>query len=197
MNKKRYLSYIILALLAFLALSCKNKNTEVKNSEVVDGNNVFDLDQSADSTFKVDSKIYDLAVGMTMPNVKVDTNKGSTFELNKTSKPVLINFWATWCPPCRMEMPGLQSLYEEYGDRIDFVMINLGETKETIQDFLVENELYTFPIGYDETNSYGDMFSIMAIPTTYIVGKDKVIKNYVIGAREERQFKEYIEEVLK
>lgn len=197
MNKKKYLSYIILALLAFLALSCKNKNVAVKNNEVVDGNNVFDLDQSADSTFKVDSKIYDLAVGMTMPNVKVDTNKGSTFELNKTSKPVLINFWATWCPPCRMEMPGLQSLYEEYGDRIDFVMINLGETKETIQDFLVENELYTFPIGYDETNSYGDMFSIMAIPTTYIVGKDKVIKNYVIGAREERQFKEYIEEVLK
>lgn len=197
MNKKKYLSYIILALLAFLALSCKNKNVVVKNNEVVDGNNVFDLDQSADSTFKVDSKIYDLAVGMTMPNVKVDTNKGSTFELNKTSKPVLINFWATWCPPCRMEMPGLQSLYEEYGDRIDFVMINLGETKETIQDFLVENELYTFPIGYDETNSYGDKFSIMAIPTTYIVGKDKVIKNYVIGAREERQFKEYIEEVLK
>ena len=197
MNKKKYLSYIILALFAFLALSCKNKNVEVKNNEVVDGNKIFDLDQSADSTFKVDSKIYDLAVGMTMPNVKVDTNKGNVFELSKTTKPVLINFWATWCPPCRMEMPGLQSLYEEYGDRIDFVMINLGETKETIQDFLVENEIYTFPIGYDEANNYGDMFSIMAIPTTYIVGKDKVIKNYVIGAREEKQFKEYIEELLK
>ena len=76
-------------------------------------------------------------------------------------------------------------------------MVNLGETKETIQDFLVENEVYTFPIGYDEKESYGTKFSIVGIPTTYIIGKDKVLKNYVIGAREEDQFREYLEEVIK
>lgn len=144
-----------------------------------------------------DNVTYDLAENMDMPNIVVDTNKGVKFDLEKTSKPALINFWATWCPPCRTEMPGLQSLYEEFSNEIDFIMVNVGETKETVQDFLVENETYTFPIGYDLDGSYATRFGIVGIPTTFIVGKDKVIKNYVIGAREESQFREYLENIVK
>ena len=181
------------------SFSCKKKNTEraVATNKTVNetsGENSVDTGLAEEIN---DSQIYDLAQGMKMPNVKVETNKGTTFELNKTNKPVFINFWATWCPPCRMEMPGLQSLYEEYRDKVDFVMINLGETRETIEDFLVENELYTFPIGYDVNDTYGLRFGIIGIPTTYIIDKNKVISNYVVGARDEKQFKEYVEEVIK
>lgn len=140
---------------------------------------------------------YDLHEGVEMPNVVIETNKGNTFDLSKTNKPVLINFWATWCPPCRAEMPGLQNLYEEYGQKMDFVMIDCGETKETVQDFLIENEIYTFPIGYDTDDTYGFKFNITSIPTTCIIGKDKKIKNFIIGMRTEEQYKEYIENALK
>ena len=187
---------ILVCILVFMVFvfSCKNNDiSNVNNAELNDTTASQDNVQLKDDT----NQVYDLEEGMTMPDVKVETNKGTTFDLNTNEKPVLINFWATWCPPCRMEMPGLQSLYEEYRDKIDFVMINLGETKETIQDFLVENEVYTFPIGYDMEGIYGLKFNIAAIPTTIIVGEDKVIKNYIVGARDESQFKEYLEAVIK
>ena len=190
---KRLLMLISILFLMTSLFSCSKKD---RSLEVM----IDEIDQAGTSVEIAsddERAVYDLAQGMTMPNVKVETNKGVTFDLSKSKKPVLINFWATWCPPCRIEMPGLQNLYEEFGDKVDFVMINLGETKDTIQDFLVENEVYTFRIGYDEANSYGMKFSIIGIPTTCIVGRDKILKNYIIGAREEDQFKEYLEEVIK
>lgn len=183
---KKRIALIISLFVTFVMLFACNKlnlknDKEISTCNAEDGENV----------------IYDLAENMDMPNIVVDTNKGVKFDLEKTSKPVLINFWATWCPPCRTEMPGLQSLYEEFSNDIDFIMVNVGETKETVQDFLVENETYTFPIGYDLDGSYATRFGIVGIPTTFIVGKDKVIKNYVVGAREESQFREYLEEIVK
>ena len=196
---KRIIICLCMLLVMTASFACKKKNTEqaaATNKTVNETNGENSVDTGLVEEID-DSKIYDLAQGMKMPNVKVETNKGTTFELNKTNKPVFINFWATWCPPCRMEMPGLQSLYEEYRDKVDFVMINLGETRETIEDFLVENELYTFPIGYDVNDTFGARFGIIGIPTTYIIDKNKVISNYVVGARDESQFREYLEEVIK
>ena len=190
---KRLLMFITIFVLVVSLFSCskKDKSVDVMADEISEtgtGTVISEADEKAS---------YDLVQGMTMPNIKVETNKGVTFDLSKSKKPALVNFWATWCPPCRIEMPGLQNLYEEFGDKVDFVMINLGETKDTIQDFLVENEMYTFPIGYDETNSYRMKFSMVGIPTTCIIGTDKTLKNYIIGARDEDQFREYLEEVIK
>lgn len=195
---KKILVYTIFIVSVLFAFSCTKKHTEILNdNSILETAGANEQKGSTAKIYKEDEVIFDMAEGMTMPNVKVETNKGKDFDLSKTNKPVLMNFWATWCPPCRMEMPGLQSLYEEYSDRVDFVMINLGETKETIQDFLVENEIYTFPIGYDTNNYYGNKFVMTSIPTTFIISKDKVLKNYIIGARPEEQFREYIEAVIK
>ena len=182
-NKVIVLLFIITLMLRF---ACGKK-------EVAEEQNV---NQTEEETTK-EVLNYDLHEGVEMPNVVVETNKGNAFDLSKTNKPVLINFWATWCPPCRAEMPGLQNLYEEFGQKMDFVMIDCGETKETVQDFLIENEIYTFPIGYDTDNTYGFKFNITSIPTTCIVGKDKIINNFIIGMRTEEQYKEYIEKALK
>lgn len=195
---KKILVYTIFIVSVLFAFSCTKKHTEVLNdNSILEAAGANEQKESTARVYKEDDVIFDMAAGMTMPNVKIATNKGVDFDLSKSNKPVLMNFWATWCPPCRMEMPGLQSLYEEYSDRVDFVMINLGETKETVQDFLVENEFYTFPIGYDTNNYYGNKFVMTSIPTTFIIGKDKKLKNYIIGARPEEQFREYIEEVIK
>ena len=180
---------IFFIILSLVILNSCAKRTVINENEL--NNNGEEI-----TTNKTELENYDLSEGMDMPNVVVDTNKGTTFNLSISDKPALINFWATWCPPCRTEMPGFQNLYEEYGSKMNFVMIDLGEQKEVVQDFLVENEIYTFPVAYDIENTYGFKFNIMSIPTTYIVGKDKKIKHLIIGMRTEEQYKELIENVI-
>ena len=180
--------------LLFIVLSLVIFNSCAKKVEIAENDFNNNDGEMVEST--ADLQNYDLAEGMDMPNIVIGTNKGTTFDLSKTDKPALLNFWATWCPPCRAEMPGLQNLYEEYGNKIDFVMVDLGESKEAVEDFLVENEIYTFPIAYDIDNTYGFKFNITGIPTTYIIGKDKKIKNLIVGMRTDKQYKEFIEKVI-
>ena len=92
-------------------------------------------------------------------------------------------------------MPGLQNIYDNYKNKVDFIFIDAGETKEDVDAFIKE-EGYTFPIAYDLDNAYSIKFNISAIPTTYIVGKDKKIKKYFLGATEEKDFKAALDSVI-
>ena len=142
-----------------------------------------------------DVSYSNLSEDMDMPDIVLQTNQGSTFDLSKIDKPALVNFWATWCPPCRSEMPGLQNLYNSYKDKVDFILIDSGETEEDVNSFISE-EGYTFPIAYDLDNAYSIKFNITAIPTTYIVGKDKKIKKFFLGATSEEDFKAALDSVI-
>lgn len=169
-----------------LLISCSKNNNDLN----IESNDIIT------DEVETESDNYNLSEGMKMPSIKVETNKGTIFDLSNIDKPVFINFWTTWCPPCREELPFIQNLYEEYAEKMDFILIDLNETKATVQDFLIENEIFTFPIGYDIDGVYGDKFNIISIPTTFIIDKDKIIKHYVIGMRTEEQYRKYINDVL-
>lgn len=102
-------------------------------------------------------------------------------------KVVFINFWATWCPPCKAELPDIEELYNEYNLNKDEVVI-LGivnpdgqdVSEVEIKDFIDENG-YTFPILFDETGEVLDYFAISAFPTTFMVDKNGEIYGYVTG----------------
>ncbi|EIJ39182.1 TlpA family protein disulfide reductase [Galbibacter orientalis] len=84
-------------------------------------------------------------------------------------KVVLVNFWATWCPPCIAEMPSLQKLYKDYGDRVVFVFVS-NEEKKTLAKFL-EKHQYTLPV----FNSFSEVPKHLiskSIPATYLISKD-------------------------
>jgi thiol-disulfide isomerase/thioredoxin len=85
-------------------------------------------------------------------------------------KIVLLNFWATWCPPCREEMPTLETLFQTFKDRSDFVLLAVDseEHKETVSEFL-KNNPYRFPVLLDTTGEADLQYSIEAIPTTYLI----------------------------
>ncbi|TKC19562.1 TlpA disulfide reductase family protein [Robertmurraya kyonggiensis] len=100
-------------------------------------------------------------------------------------KRVLLNFWATWCPPCKEEMPDMQKMYEEYKDE-DVVVVGVNVTsteknREDVQEFAQKHQL-TFPILMDEIGEVTHQYEILSFPTTYFIDSDGVIRSKVIGA---------------
>jgi thiol-disulfide isomerase/thioredoxin len=94
---------------------------------------------------------------------------GTLFNFEETKgKVVLINFWATWCPPCIAEMPNMQSLYNDYNSKIEFIFVS-NESGKGISEFLNKNE-YTLPV-YHPLTSYPKAFNITSIPRTFLIDK--------------------------
>lgn len=113
------------------------------------------------------------APDFTMTNASGEEVKLSDF----FGKPVVLNFWASWCGPCKSEMPHFEDAYQKYGEDINFVIVNLTdgarETVENASDF-IEEQGYTFPLYFD-TNTEGAMtYGTYSIPVTYFIGADGV-----------------------
>lgn len=107
------------------------------------------------------------------PDFTVYDSDGSPVQLSQFfGKPIVLNFWASWCGPCKNEMPDFQALYEIYGNDIHFVMVNMTdgarETQAVAESFL-QSTGYTFPVYFD-LNSQADVaYQVYSIPTTYIL----------------------------
>ncbi len=97
---------------------------------------------------------------------------GNDFDFNSVKgKVIVINFWATWCPPCIAEMPSLQGLFENYQDNEDVVFLFVSnENKEKLYEFVAHNN-YTFPI-YQSLTPYPSEFNVSSIPRTFIINRE-------------------------
>jgi len=98
-------------------------------------------------------------------------------------KPVVLNFWASWCPPCRQEMPEFDKAHGELGDEIIFMMVDLTdgrrETVETASQF-VRGQGYGFPIYFDTQGKAADAYGIMNIPATFFIdGEGRIVSSHV------------------
>lgn len=116
-------------------------------------------------------------------------------------KVVFLNIWATWCPPCKEEMPYIEALYEEYNKNQDDVVMlgvaspNLGRegSEESIKEFLEENN-YTFPVVFDEEATMIFGYGINSFPSTLIINKEGYITKYIPGGMTKEMMKGFIEE---
>ena len=110
------------------------------------------------------------------PDFTVYAQDGTAYKLSDfRGKPVILNFWASWCGPCKMEMPDFQQAYEEYGDEIVFLMVNLTdgyqETQQTASDFIASTD-YTFPVYYDLSFEAASNYAVSAVPVTYFISAE-------------------------
>ncbi|SFF45237.1 Peroxiredoxin [Paenibacillus algorifonticola] len=124
--------------------------------------------------------------GEIAPNFKLSSLDNEEMSLTELKgKRVLLNFWATWCPPCRAEMPHIEKFHEEYKDQnVVVIGINLSYTEDSIEDVLTFLRKYnvTFPILKDEKARVADLFAIRSYPTTYMIDTSGVIRQKFQGA---------------
>jgi len=122
-------------------------------------------------------------VGMPAPDFQFQNPDGQHTSLSDLQgKPVLINFWATWCGPCRFEMPYLQQVYEEWSDKgLVVLAINIGESSAQVEAFMQSHDL-SLPVLLDAKQAVAQKYNIWSIPTTFFIDKDGIIQEKIVGA---------------
>lgn len=128
-------------------------------------------------------------IGYRPPNFTLQDLRGRRIELGSfRGKVIFINFWATWCVPCRAEMPAMERLYQDFKDK-DFVMLAISEDLEgrSIVETFVEEFKFTFPILLDSDLIINDRYGVRGIPTTFLIDKTGTITHKMLGARDWNQ----------
>ena len=174
MNKKVWI--LLLALVVLIAGAALAYNTladdvrlddlatrETAAAEVPEGSEAAENDNLAP-----DFTVYDL--------------EGNAHSLSDfRGKPVIVNFWASWCGPCKREMPDFEEKFREYGEEIQFLMVNLAdgsrETVESAQDF-IDGQAYTFPVYFDTDLSGAVAYAVSSVPSTYFIDENGALVAY-------------------
>lgn len=124
-----------------------------------------------------------LQQGDLAPDFELETLDGESVRLSDfRGEKVLVNFWATWCPPCRSEMPDMQKFHEDYDAQILAVnLISTEQSESQIQEFLEEYGV-SFTVLADEDNRVSTLYNASALPTSYLINTKGEIHNIAIGA---------------
>jgi len=123
-------------------------------------------------------------VGFTAPDFALATPTGETIRLSEQrGNAVLVNLWATWCPPCRAEMPTIEKIYREFKDTGLLVLaINMTYQDDpfALMPFIQEHDL-TFPILLDETGEVAAAYQLRSLPSSYFIDAEGIVEEVVIG----------------
>ena len=127
--------------------------------------------------------------------IVVDQNGQTCHLYDFLGKPIIVNFWASWCGPCKAEMPDFEEAYQQYGEDIHFLMVNVWDTVEEGSAF-IQKAGYTFPIYYDQEGMTALAYEIEGIPTTYFLDADGVAVFAQIGMLDEQTLSDNIQLLL-
>ena len=120
------------------------------------------------------------------PNFILETVTGEKISLKDfKGKAVLLNFWATWCQPCKKELPSMQRIYEKLSSEgVEVVAISIDRNKKERVKQYIKNHNLTFPILLDPNQKVRKDYFILGLPTSYLIGSDGKLKGFISGARE-------------
>ena len=189
-NKKTFLILAVVFVILIIGASVlyknlsgtvENSNLSVKKEAISNQKTASNADTSADDNAQTVTETYETETTTAdseyqMPDFTVYDKDGNEVKLSDFfGKPIVLNFWASWCGPCKSEMPDFEEAYQKYGDSIEFMMVNLTdgsrETTETAQEF-IEEQGYTFPVYFDADQEAAYTYSVYSIPTTYFVDEN-------------------------
>jgi peroxiredoxin len=121
-------------------------------------------------------------VGFAAPDFTLETHAGDSVSLAELrGQVVLVNFWATWCPPCRAEMPAIQQVYQAYRDQgFTVLAVDVQENQAQVAAFVAEREL-SFPVLMDADGSVSARYQVRAMPSTFFVDQEGIIQEVTLG----------------
>lgn len=131
-----------------------------------------------------------LEVGLKAPDFELKNLSGETVRLSDfKGKRIMLNFWATWCPPCKKEMPDMQKFYEFSNDDVVILAVNI-DPKADVAGFAKKMDVH-FPILLDEKDKVSSMYKILTIPTTFFIDEGGIIRHKHLSALTIDMMKEY------
>jgi thiol-disulfide isomerase/thioredoxin len=141
-------------------------------------------------------------VGHLAPDFTLANTTGQAFALSdyvsqssRPGRPVVLNFWATWCAPCRLEMPSLQNISVKYNGRIAILGINQAESAPMITDFAAGMGL-TYPLLVDQDNQVNQLYDVVSLPTTLFIDGRGIVREVVIGIMSQAVIEDRVERLL-
>ncbi|WP_297987170.1 TlpA family protein disulfide reductase [uncultured Anoxybacillus sp.] len=141
-------------------------------------------DMTKETTSQQPSTNIGMDVGEIAPDFELMTLKGEKMKLSQfRGKKVVLNFWASWCPPCRAEMPEMQRFHEQYGQHVAIVAVNLTnkeKSRDAVETF-VNQKSVTFDITLDEQGMVSKTYKVITIPTSYIIDEQGIIRSKHVG----------------
>ncbi|MCZ2126437.1 MAG: TlpA family protein disulfide reductase [Anaerolineales bacterium] len=156
---------------------------------------IFSAPQSADESVAAPQ------AGFLAPNFILQTTEGKTYALaDLRGQAVLVNIWATWCPPCKAEMPAIQKVYEEYAQRGLVVLAVNSAFQDDPAQIAPFREKYqlTFPILLDDAALVSRAYQARSLPSSYFIDRRGVISEVVVGGpMSEALLRARVEEILK
>ena len=187
MTKKMFGLIIVASLVAIMIASFVKKNVDTEESFDSEQRGVDLVEETAEEG---------LTKGDVAPDFTLTTLDGKEVKLSDLKgKKVVLNFWATWCPPCKAEMPHMQNYYEDFAkdENVEIIAVNLtsGDKEESVQDFVQDYGL-TFPIPLDVEGNVGGTYQAITIPTSYMIDTKGRIQNKIVGPMDERMLTDFI-----
>ncbi len=158
----------------------------------------LDKTEPIDEYLIATEEVPGLEKGATPPDFELTTLAGDVVKLSDLKgKKVVLNFWASWCGPCKAEMPHMQKYYKKNKakENVEIVAVNLTTAEkmgiEGVEKFIDAYGL-TFPIPMDRDGIVMDQYQVMTIPTTYMIGTDGTIAHKIVGPMDEKKLKELV-----
>lgn len=141
-------------------------------------------------------------VGHRAPDFTLQTAVGESITLSEliaangaTGQPVVLNFWASWCAPCRVEMPELQQASRDYNGRAVIIGVNQGESQATVSDF-GRSENISYPLLVDDQSEVSRLYNVSSLPTTIFIDGQGVVQEVTIGILTRAVLQDRIEALL-
>ncbi len=156
---------------------------------------------AVNSTASVQSGTASQAEKLKAPDFSVEDRQGTDVSLSDhLGKPVVVNFWASWCSPCKSEMPDFNEAFKQYGDEIAFMMVNLTDgSQETMQSALqyLDGQDFDFPVYFDTNANAAITYGVSSVPMTFFIDKDGNLVTYALGALDAENLNRGIQMILE
>ncbi|MBQ4112979.1 MAG: TlpA family protein disulfide reductase [Clostridia bacterium] len=167
----RLLTTLLALLLLVTATACSPADRGLETDSAAEDSTTASSDTSAPTEEKTEGESENKT-----PDFTVLDGEGNSVKLSDFfGKPIVLNFWASWCPPCKAELPDFEDAYKKYDGEVVFLMVNMTdnqmETVEVAKDF-IKTHGYTFPVYYDVNYQAATVYGIRSIPQTYFINAE-------------------------